>query len=371
MKRRTALTAAGALGAAAVTATVSAAPAQAQTAFARGADISSLIKSEDLGGVYMWSDGWREDAVWILQKSGVNWVRLKVWVDPADGYNTKTQVVALASRAKAAGMNVLIDFHYSDFWTDPGKQTKPAAWTGLSFSQLRGAVYDHTADVLSGLKNAGVVPQMVQVGNELNAGMLWPDGRYDRLDQLAQLLVSGADAVYDNSSGTKVMLHLAEGGNNSTFRWFFDAMKARGVPFDAIGASYYPYWHGSLSGLQSNLNDMASRYAKPVYVVETAYPFNPGDRDGYANLVTAATPVAGYPSSYTGQSNMLTAIANVVKNVPNGRGGGVFWWEATWIAVEGNGWDPTDPNSGNAWENQALFDFAWKVTPALKTLGTL
>jgi len=127
MKRRTALTAAGALGAAAIT-TTAATPAQAQAAFARGADISSLAKSEDYGGVYMWTDGYREDAIWILSKSGVNWVRLKVWVDPADGYNTKTQVVELASRAKAAGMNVLVDFHYSDFWTDPGKQNKPAAW---------------------------------------------------------------------------------------------------------------------------------------------------------------------------------------------------------------------------------------------------
>ncbi|WP_030156429.1 arabinogalactan endo-1,4-beta-galactosidase [Glycomyces sp. NRRL B-16210] len=370
MKRRTALTAAGALGAAAALA--GAAPAaQAQTAFARGADISSLAKSEDYGGEYMWSDGWREDAIWILSKSGVNWIRLKVWVDPADGYNTKSQVVDLASRAKAAGMDVLVDFHYSDFWTDPGQQAKPAAWNSLGFNALRDAVYDHTADVLGGLRSAGVTPGMVQVGNELNGGMLWPDGRYDRLDQLAQLLTAGAHAVYDTSPASKVMLHLAEGGNNSLFRWFFDAARDRGVPFDAIGASYYPYWHGSLSGLQSNLNDMASRYGKPVYVVETAYPFSTGDRDGHPNIVSSSTPVSGYPASPAGQSNMLTAIANVVKNVPNGMGRGVFWWEATWIAVDGNGWDPTDPNSGNAWENQALFDFSWRVTPALRTLGTL
>ncbi|MEU6251000.1 arabinogalactan endo-1,4-beta-galactosidase [Glycomyces sp. NPDC047010] len=369
MKRRTALTAAVAAPALAVLGSGTA--ASAQTAFARGADISSLPKSEALGGAYMWPDGWKEDAVWILQKSGVNWIRLKVWVNPADGYNNKTRVVALAKRARAAGLNVLVDFHYSDSWADPGQQTKPAAWAGYSVAQLKTAVYNHTADVLGAMVSAGAAPQMVQIGNELNGGMLWPTGRYGQLDNLAQFLISGANAAYAAVPGIKVMLHLAEGGNNSLFRWFFDAMKSRGVWWDAIGASYYPYWHGSLSGLQSNLNDVAARYAKPVYVVETAYPFTASDSDGFANIISSSTPVSGYPASTTGQSNMLKAIANVVKAVPNGRGAGVFWWEATWTAVKGNGWDPTNPSSGNGWENQALFDYAWKATPALKTLGTL
>ncbi|WP_112140808.1 glycoside hydrolase family 53 protein [Glycomyces dulcitolivorans] len=369
MKRRTALTAAVAAPALAVLGSGTA--ASAQTAFARGADISSLAKSEALGGTYMWPDGWREDAIWILQKSGVNWIRLKVWVNPADGYNNKARVVAVAKRARAAGLNVLVDFHYSDSWADPGQQTKPAAWANYSVAQLKTAVYNHTADVLGAMVAAGAAPQMVQVGNELNGGMLWPTGRYDQLDNLAQFLISGANAVRATVPAAKVMLHLAEGGNNSLFRWFFDAMKARGVTWDAIGASYYPYWHGSLSGLQSNLNDVASRYAKPVYVVETAYPFTSADSDGFANIISSSTPVSGYPANTTGQSNMLKAISNVVKAVPNGRGAGVFWWEATWTAVRGNGWDPTNPSSGNGWENQALFDYAWKATPALKTLGTL
>lgn len=369
MKRRTALTAAVAVPALGV---LGAEPtASAATSFARGADISSLAKSEAYGGTYMWSDGYVEDAIWILQKSGVNWIRLKVWVDPADGYNDKSKVVAVAKRARDAGLNVLVDFHYSDSWADPGQQTKPAAWSSYSFSQLKTAVYNHTADVLGAMVSAGATPQMVQVGNELNGGMLWPDGKYDQLDQLAELLVSGANAVKATVSSAQVMLHLAEGGNNSVFVWFFDEMQSRGVTWDAIGASYYPYWHGSLSGLQSNLDDVASRYSKPVYVVETAYPFTASDSDGYANVVSSSTPVSGYPASTTGQSNMLTAIANVVKAVPDGRGAGVFWWEATWTAVDGNGWDPTDPSSGNAWENQALFDFGGKALPGLRTLGDL
>jgi arabinogalactan endo-1,4-beta-galactosidase len=375
MKRRTAITAAGALGAA-----VAAAPAPAddlasraaaQPPFLRGADISSLAKSEDYGGTYMWSDGWREDAIWILAKSGVDCVRLKVWVDPADGYNTKDRVVAIGKRAKDAGMDLLVDFHYSDTWADPGKQYKPAAWEGLDLAGLEEAVYDHTAEVLGALRDAGASPGHVQVGNEINGGMLWPEGRYDRWPQLARLLTAGAHAVRDTAPGAEVILHLAEGGDNGAFRWFFDNAESHGVPYDAIGASYYPYWHGSLTALQSNLDDMARRYGKPLYVLETAYPFGTEDKDGEGNLVSESEPVPGYPANYQGQSDMLWDIAEVVKAVPNGLGRGVFWWEATWTAVEGNGWDPADPDSGNAWENQALFGYDWRVTWALNTLGNL
>ncbi|HEU5127990.1 MAG TPA: glycosyl hydrolase 53 family protein [Glycomyces sp.] len=376
MKRRTAITAAGALGAAAVAAAPaladdSAPRAAAQSTFLRGADISSLAKSEDYGGTYMWPDGRRDDAVRILAGSGVDCVRLKVWVAPADGYNTKDQVVAIGKRARDAGMDLLVDFHYSDTWADPGKQYKPAAWEGLDLAGLEEAVYAHTADVLGSLDEAGAPAGHVQVGNEINGGMLWPDGGYDRWPQLARLLTAGAEAVRDTAPGAEVILHLAEGGDNGAFRWFFDNAGSHGVPYDAIGASYYPYWHGPLTALQSNLDDLTRRYGKPLYVLETAYPFGTEDADGTANLMGDAEPVAGYPSSPQGQSDMLRAVAAVVKAVPDGLGRGVFWWEATWTAVEGNGWDPADPSSGNAWENQALFDYGWRAARALEALGKL
>ncbi|MEU6860576.1 arabinogalactan endo-1,4-beta-galactosidase [Glycomyces sp. NPDC046736] len=375
MKRRTALTAAGAFGVVVATA----APAHAagrcreqrQGALTRGADISGLIKNEDYGAVYRRADGSRADAVAILAENGVDSVRVKVWVDPADGYNTKTQVVELGQRAKAAGMDLLVDFHYSDSWADPGKQIKPAAWASLGYEDLKAAVYDHTADVLGALAQAGVRPSLVQVGNETNGGLLWPEGRWDQLEQMAGLLAAGCDAVHDTAPGAAAMLHLAEGGDNGAFRWFFDNAVAHGVAFDAVGASYYPYWHGELSGLAANLNDMAARYGKPVYVVETAYPFTTGDADGFPNIVSEAEPVAGSPSSPEAQSFWLNEIARVVRAVPNGLGRGVYWWEATWTGVEGAGWDPADPSSGNAWENQALFDFDGKALPGLRTLGTL
>jgi arabinogalactan endo-1,4-beta-galactosidase len=379
MKRRTAITAAGVLG---LGAAAAATPALAEAlgderrrpskdGFVRGADISGLIKNEDHGAIYRRADGTRGDAIEILAEHGVNCIRAKVWVDPADGYNTKTQVVELGKRAKRVGMDLLVDFHYSDTWADPGKQYKPAAWADLSFADLKAAVYDHTADVLGALKQAGVKPSLVQVGNETNGGLIWPDGRWDQLEQMAELLTAGCDAVADVLPKARSILHLAEGGNSGAFQWFFDNAVANGVAFDAIGASYYPYWHGELSGLEANLNDLATRYGKPIYLVETAYPFTTEDSDGFANIMTDPEPVAGFPSSPENQSYWLEAIAKVVKNVPNGLGKGVFWWEATWTGVAGAGWDPADPTSGNGWENQALFDFDGKALPGLQTLGTL
>ncbi len=177
-----------------------------------------------------------------------------------------------------------MDFHYSDNWADPGKQIKPAAWKDYDFEQLKKAVYDHTFDVCSSLVAQGTPPDMVQVGNEINAGMLWPDGDYEHMDNLAALLKEGYQAVKDCSSSTPVMLHIAEGGDNDLARWWFDNMAQREVPFDVIGISYYPYWHGSLGQLQSNLNDISARYDKDVIVVETAYAFTDQEDDFHPNI---------------------------------------------------------------------------------------
>ena len=330
-----------------------------------GADISSLKKSEDMGGVYRYADGTEADALQILKDDGLNYARLRVWVDPADGYHDKAEILEMASRLKSQGIKLLVDFHYSDNWADPGKQIKPAAWKEYDFEQLKKAVYEHTFDVCNSLVVQGTPPDMVQVGNEINAGMLWPDGDYEHLDNLAALLKEGYQAVKDCSSSTKVMLHIAEGGDNDLARWWFDNMTRREVPFDVVGISYYPYWHGSLGELQHNLNDISARYEKDVIVVETAYAFTDQEDDSHSNIVTSDMALPGYPLTPEGQRAMLRDVMAVVRAVPNGRGLGVFYWDATWTAVPGNGWDSTDPESGNAWENQALFDFDERVLPAL------
>ncbi|MFD8222183.1 glycosyl hydrolase 53 family protein [Streptomyces sp. NPDC059697] len=336
----------------------------------KGSDISSLAKSEALGGIYKTSSGTTGDALAILKSSGMNYARLKVWVNPADGYNNKARVLAMAKRIKAQGMKLLVDFHYSDTWADPGAQTKPAAWAGHSYSQLKTDVYNHTYDVLNALKAQGTTADMVQVGNEINGGMLWSEGSTDNWSQLAGLLNSGYDAVKAVSSSTTVALHLAKGGDLAGTRWWFDNAVSNGVKFDAIGLSYYGYWHGPLSDFQTTLDDAAARYGKPVFLAETAYPFRLDSDDSLVNQIdTTGELVSGYPATTAGQFAWLRDVMNVVEAVPNGRGLGVFYWEATWTAVTGNGWDPADATSGNGWENQALFGFDDKALPAMSQFG--
>ncbi|MGF1340161.1 glycosyl hydrolase 53 family protein [Streptomyces flavovirens] len=331
----------------------------------RGGDLSTLPKNEAHGAVYRDAGGRAGDAMSILENSGMNYVRLKVWVDPADGYNDKAHVLAMAKRAKALGMKTLVDFHYSDAWADPGKQNKPAAWAGHDYGRLRTDVHDHTYDVLNALKAQGTTADMVQIGNETNAGMLWPEGSTSNWSQLAGLLTSGANAAKAVSSTTKVVLHLAEGGDNAGTRWWFDNAVAQKVPFDVIALSYYGYWHGSLTELQTNLDDAASRYGKPVMVAETAYAHTLADADGLENNVaTSDQLVAGYPATPAGQAASLRDVMSVVEAVPNGRGLGAVYWEPAWTAVTGSGWDPADPSSGNAWENQAVFGYDGKLLPA-------
>jgi arabinogalactan endo-1,4-beta-galactosidase len=331
-----------------------------------GADISSLKKSEDKGGTYAYSDGTQADALKILKDQGMNYARLRVFVDPADGYHGKDEILAMAERLKSQGIKLLVDFHYSDNWADPGKQNKPAAWVDYDFEQLKQAVYDHTYDVCNSLVAQGTPPDMIQIGNEINAGMLWPDGDYNHLDNLADLLKAGYQAVKDCSPSTLVMLHIAEGGDNDLARWWFDNITRREVPFDVIGISYYPFWHGSLAQLQYNLNDISARYDKDVIVVETAYAFTDKEDDDLPNIANKDLATPGYPFTPEGQRAMLKDVMSIVRAVDNGRGLGVFYWDATWTAVTGNGWDSTDPQSGNAWENQALFDFNDRALPALE-----
>jgi arabinogalactan endo-1,4-beta-galactosidase len=330
-----------------------------------GADISSLKKSEAKGGAYAYEDGTEADALRILRDHGMNYGRVRVWVDSPDGYHGKAQLLEMARRLKQNKIKLLVDFHYADTWADPGKQPKPAAWEALDLEGLKQALYDHTFDVCSSLKEQGTPPDMVQIGNEITNGMLWPDGRNDdSFDNLSALLKAGYRAVKNCSPQTLVMLHLDNGGNNQMYRSWFDTIIEREVPFDLIGASYYPFWHGTFADLQNNLDDIAVRYEKDIIVVETAYPFTSDDNDNCENVISTQE-IPGYPFSPEVQARMLADIMTIVRAIPNGRVLGIMWWDATWTAVEGNGWDPANPASGNNWENQALFDFDNRALPAM------
>ncbi|PSL39317.1 arabinogalactan endo-1,4-beta-galactosidase [Labedella gwakjiensis] len=350
----------------------------------RGADLSNVAKNEDRGATYADADGNAVDPIDALAGAGANVGRLKVWVDPADGYNDTDDVVASARRIVDAGMELLVDFHYSDRWTDPGAQGMPSAWVGLDAAAVTERVSEHTTEVLESLAAVGITADYVQVGNEINPGMLWPLGQtWDvdptddvsepQWDALAGFLTAGAEAVKAVDPDTQVILHLTNINNGiDGLTWWFDEVVARDVPFDLIGLSYYGYWHGSLADLQGAVSTLSERYDRDVLVVETAYPWTLDDQPGlgWENVIDLESElVAGYPATPEGQAANLRAVQDVVASAPGGRGLGVVYWEPAWTAVEGNGWDPEDPASGNAWENQAVFDHDGRMLPAAAQFG--
>ena len=240
-----------------------------------GADISFLPELESRSMKFS-DNGVQKDAIQILKEHGFNYIRLRIFNDPAapkgyspgKGFCDLEHTKAMAKRIKAAGMKFLLDFHYSDTWADPGKQFKPAAWVGEDFPALKKSIHDFTVKVMQELKDQGTTPDMVQVGNEINHGMLWPDGGINNLDTLAQFFYAGITGVKEVSPSTTIMLHIALGGQNTESRFFMDAMAERKVPFDVIGLSYYPKWHGTLADLKNNMADLAKRYPQQVMVAE-------------------------------------------------------------------------------------------------------
>ncbi|WP_201977157.1 glycoside hydrolase family 53 protein [Hymenobacter rubidus] len=308
-------------------------------AFAKGADVGWLQQMEATGYVFYNDQGVAQDCFQILKAKGINSIRLRVFVNPSDdkasGHCSPAEVTAMAKRATALGFRVMIDFHYSDTWADPGKQAKPAAWASHPFPQLLTDVYDHTFGTMTLLKAAGVTPEWVQVGNEIPGGMLWPDGSTKNFPQLTQLINKGYEAIKAVSPSSKVVVHLDRGNNGGLYRWFFDNLTQNGGRFDVIGMSYYPYWlkqnyKESIDSLRANLKGMATRYGKEVIVAE----------------------VGGEDTAVQDTYAMLVAVQQAVRAVPGGKGLGVFYWE---------------PEGAKSWSHYALS--AWgadgKPTAAL------
>ncbi|MBN2172885.1 MAG: glycosyl hydrolase 53 family protein [Bacteroidales bacterium] len=240
-----------------------------------GADISFLPQIEARGGVF-YENGDTIDAIQLLKEHGFNYIRLRIFVNPenekgyapGEGYCGLNHTLDMAKRVKEAGLKLLLDFHYSDYWADPQQQYKPRAWDELDFETLKDSVKSYTERVLAALKNQVTMPDMVQIGNEINHGFLWPDGYIGNPDQLAGLLQAGVEGAKAIDPGLPVMMHIALGGQNDESVFWLDNMIARGVKFDIIGLSYYPRWHGTLADLSRNMHDLLKRYDKPVNVVE-------------------------------------------------------------------------------------------------------
>lgn len=309
----------------------------------RGADISALERIEQAGGVFR-DGGAPGDAIGILRGHGSNLFRLRVFVNPSGTeveVNDLEYTVRMAERVAASGAGLLLDLHYSDTWADPGHQSTPAAWAALNLDSLEAEVERYTAEVMARLRQVGVVPEIVQVGNEVDDGMLWPLGRIstapDTLvgwQQFTRLLKAGIRGVRAGllpGDSVRVMLHYSQGGSIGGTQWFFDHIEAYAVPYDLIGMSYYPWWHGSLGQLKVNLQATAALYGRDIMVVETAYPWRIGGWEGMAPNRGAMT----WSISRQGQAKFLRDVVNAVATTTGGRGAGVLWWYPESIQVTG------------------------------------
>ena len=289
--------------------------------YAVGADLSFLKQAEDGGKVFK-DNGVAKPGLEIFKDHGYNWIRLRLFHTPTELPNNLEYTIALAQRAKKLGFHFLLDYHYSDTWADPGKQFTPKAWENLSHPQLVNAVFEYTRQTIVALRDAGVLPDMVQIGNEVSNGMLWPDGRLpDKWDNFADLLKAGIAGVAAGSGQNprpRIMIHIDQGGNRVKTKAFFDKVASYHIEYDVIGQSFYPWWHGSLNDLRENMIFMAQEYKKAIFVVEAAYNWMP------AEYKQRPGP---FPETPEGQKQFLEEVNRIVQETPDGLGQGIFWWE--------------------------------------------
>jgi len=320
--------------------------------FIRGADLSKLPELEEEGVPYYNSKGQAENALKIFEDNGLNTVRLRLWVHPAGTHSSLQEVAAFSKRIHKAGLKVWLDLHYSDTWADPGQQIKPAAWKNLNLQQLEDSVYAYTLHVVK-----IVQPEYVQVGNEINNGFLWNDGRVSHPAQFAALLQKGTSAIRHADNSTRIIMHFAgyKGAD-----WFFGLLKSWHTDYDIIGLSYYPWWHGkSLDTLQMVIQQLGENYHKKVVIAETAYPFTLSWNDWTNNFIGETSQlIPQFPATAAGQEAFLWKLRTILQSSPDGAG--FCYWEPEWVSYKGPQF-----TVGSPWENLALFDFQNKVLPSM------
>lgn len=376
--------------------------------FIKGMDVSSVISLEKSGVKFYNEAGESEDIFELLSDHGVNYIRVRVWNDPFDkdgngyggGNNDVKAACEIGRRAAEHGMKLSVDFHYSDFWADPGKQKAPKAWENLSLADKERALYDYTYNSLKEIKSAGADIGMVQIGNETTLGICGEN----EWQNMARLFNSGASAVRAFDKNILVAVHFTNPERTDTIKWLADTLDENKVDYDVFATSYYPYWHGSLANLTDVLSYAAEKYGKYALVAETSYANTLADTDGHPNTVAQGSNDKGenllWDFSVQGQADELSAVMNAVNNVKNGKGLGVFYWEGAWITVGdttslsgdeysnrvlknkklwesfGSGWaspfsgefDPDDAGKwygGSAVDNQAFFDSSGKALASL------
>ena len=357
-----------------------------------GIDVSTYLEELEHGAKYYWGDI-QIDPMDAFRENGVDWVRIRVWNDPRSeagepylaGTCDMDHYIRLATLAKSKGYKMLLDFHYSDFWADPGKQMIPKAWRGLDAEAMAQALYTFTKDCLLAAKAAGVAPEMIQVGNEITNGILWPVGRLEQPDgtrgnyvNFCELVDAGCRACREVLPEAKIVLHLERSNDKAVYQEFFSEMERAGIDYDVIGASYYPYWHGTPQELFANLN-ACRRFGKELMVVELGYGFT---TEAYAlngeakRLVIDAerADVPGvtdrYPMTPEGQAAYIRDFLSLCRE---NKIDGVFYWEPLWIPGEGICWaseagqayiHEEGKSTANEWANQCLFDYSGQMLPA-------
>jgi len=373
--------------------------------FAMGVDASMVKTVEDNGGVYYNKEGKEQDVFQILAANGVNFFRVRIWNAPYNlldapyggGSVDVVEAISMSKRAQAAGMNIMVDLHYSDFWADPEKQRTPTSWATMDKAGLEQAVEQFTTQTLNSFKNAGVNVQAIQIGNEINNGMLYPVGKIDwgnsaaSFAKLSDFLKAGIKGAKAAMPDIYSVIHLANGGSWDEFNAYFTALDRNNVNYDIIGASYYPYYHGTLDALKNNLDNVANKFNKPVIVAEMSYGFTNEYNQYTSNIFNAEMEEAGkYKTSIQGQATAIHDVVEILANVPNQKGLGIFYWEPAWLPTANAGWATAEGqawseygdanktanvsrfNDGLAtWSNQALFSYKGRALPSLQTFNLL
>jgi arabinogalactan endo-1,4-beta-galactosidase len=349
-----------------------------------------LNELEQLGVRYR-DKGKEEDIFVILKNYGIDTVRLRIWDNPYDkngkpyggGTNDLSATLAVAERVSQAGMKFILNIHYSDFWTDPGKQIKPKAWKEMSGKRLQREVYYYTRNMLEVFWQKQIYPWAVQIGNELSAGILWEDGKLPDYKSMFDLLSEGIRGVRDfqqmhpQMPPIQVIMHLDNGGNQELYQDWFDRCFAYGLDYNVIGLSYYPYWHGTLTELSQNLHNLALRYGKELLIAETSYGFTVDPIAGCQPVFSQEmADTAGFEPTPEGQKEFMVALMDHISNVELGKGMGFVYWCPEWIPTEGSTWATKSGREyigdsapgGNTWFNQAMFDPKGNVLPILSAI---
>ena len=349
----------------------------ATTNFLAAADFSHLIFFEGQGKKYR-EGGQIQDGLQILRQHGLNCVRLRLFTSTTaqaqggvmNAYNYTDNLaykLPLAVRVKQAGLLFALDFHYSDTWADPGNQATPSAWAGLTFPQLVQQMRAYNSNTIAAFNAVGALPDYVQIGNEITQGMLFTNGFVSgnggpSWSRLGQLMTNAIQGIRD-AAGTnmpKVIVHIDRGGDWGTTLWFFDNLNAQGVPFDIIGESYYPFFHGSLSNLTFCLSNTAVRYGKPIVIAETAFPATNTFPTSWTNN---GFSLYGFPPTPAGQVSFIAALAKIIKGLPNQLGVGVFYWGTEYLAVSGV--------NEAGYNTSSFFDAGGNVLPVADAVGGL